>query len=430
MFEPQLCANGGTTLPRGPRWILQPKLDGWRAIAVVGIDGGTLWTRAGNLIGSVPYITDQIARLPEGTILDGEIMANDFNDTQSLASRIKADRTKSVSFYAFDVLMAPIEDGRIWDFMNEPLYKRLAKLEELFETVLDSDACPNVRRVAQAPCTDEALTAMLAVGFEGGVAKHLDGRYRPGKRSHDTLKYKPQHTIDVVVTGTYEASPGSKYEGRAVGGLLVDHDGVELRVGTGMNDNQREAWFRDPAVIVGQLVEVGFNAGATERGGKGKKRHPSLKRIRHPLDKPADVVGPKERAASEESSGLSKRPGSEPVGPSAQNGPAAPAAIGTESLKTVERAAVDESSEVMERAVGHETSVKAERPTPRRRTVENRMRNYRQMRDEKLLGCLADLEAGEGPAYDKCVHGGSGDPQRDLATVRAIVAERGLKVPA
>ncbi len=52
-----------------------------------------------------------------------------------------------------------------------------------------------------------------------------------------------------------------------------------------MNDKQRVAWFNDPSLIVGYVVEIGFN-GATERSGKGKARHPSLS-VRDPQDKSA-----------------------------------------------------------------------------------------------------------------------------------------------
>ncbi len=54
------------------------------------------------------------------------------------------------------------------------------------------------------------------------------------------------------------------------------------RNSSGMSDDERRTWY-DPATIVGALVEVAYNQGATSRSGK--LRHPVFVRVRHPHDK-------------------------------------------------------------------------------------------------------------------------------------------------
>jgi DNA ligase-1 len=87
----------------------------------------------------------------------------------------------------------------------------------------------------------------------------------------------------MVVKETFAAKPGTGIEGVAIGGLLCDYEGVEIRVGTGFSEAEARRWFEHPEEIVSKVVEVGFNQGAT--GESGKKRHPSLKRVRDPMDK-------------------------------------------------------------------------------------------------------------------------------------------------
>jgi hypothetical protein len=51
-------------------------------------------------------------------------------------------------------------------------------------------------------------------------------------------------------------------------------------------------------------------------------------------------------------------------------------------------------------------------------------RNYRAMKDVKLLGCIAELKHG-GDAMDRCLRDGC-DPQADLSVALGVAQERGL----
>lgn len=55
-----------------------------------------------------------------------------------------------------------------------------------------------------------------------------------------------------------------------------------------------------------------------------------------------------------------------------------------------------------------------------------RTRNYKQMSDAKLKRCWRELED-EGDAYQRCMNGGSGDPDADLELVARLLRERGLR---
>jgi hypothetical protein len=56
----------------------------------------------------------------------------------------------------------------------------------------------------------------------------------------------------------------------------------------------------------------------------------------------------------------------------------------------------------------------------------HKRRNYEAMGDTKLKRCVAELKAGEGDAYDRCLERGSGDPAGDLTEALRAANQRGL----
>ena len=73
VLEPMLATN--RQLTDGHRWAIEPKLDGWRAL--VYVDGGVkVRTRSGrNVTASLPELAGIAEQVPDGTVLDGELVA-------------------------------------------------------------------------------------------------------------------------------------------------------------------------------------------------------------------------------------------------------------------------------------------------------------------------------------------------------------------
>lgn len=55
-----------------------------------------------------------------------------------------------------------------------------------------------------------------------------------------------------------------------------------------------------------------------------------------------------------------------------------------------------------------------------------KMRNYKAMKDEKLLACFASLTQQSGDAYDRCLNGGSGNPNTDIECIKVLLKQRSL----
>ena len=64
--------------PEGPEWRYELELDGYRAIGFKTEGQAQLWSRNGkDFVRRFPEVAKAIASLPEGTVIDGEIVALD-----------------------------------------------------------------------------------------------------------------------------------------------------------------------------------------------------------------------------------------------------------------------------------------------------------------------------------------------------------------
>jgi bifunctional non-homologous end joining protein LigD len=349
-------------IPEGEGYVIEAKLDGWRAIATVGPEGAVLTTRTDKVIETVPYINRALGKLAVGTILDGELVdgqlgvgIESWGETQGALTRTSAvQEAGSMLFVAFDVISSGGVDRR-----REPLTERRKQLVKLLGR--RSKKLP-LRVVEQEACSEEAHERHLQAGFEGSVVKKSTSRYRDGSRSGGWYKVKPQAECEATATGFYTATPGSKYEGWAVGGITFRlPNGYEGRA-AGMRDGERAEMFRAQAGEVpdrwtGNVIELRHHGQTRD----GALRHPQYQRVRDPLDKSTP----------------------------------------------------DEGGSIMP------TKTKVKVPAVSGR----KPRNYGAMKDPKLLRSIAELDAGEGEAVEKC-H--DGDLAADLTRAQAAADSRGL----
>jgi bifunctional non-homologous end joining protein LigD len=310
---PRLAPMKATSgeLPAGDGWVFEIKYDGMRLVAEVDGEADTLVLRTTNDIDATarfPEVAGLAAAVgPHQVVLDGEVVALDEHGRPSfglLMSRRAAaagDAPAPISFVLFDLLHL---DGS--DTTGLPYSDR----RKLLEQVVEAGPTWEV-----APVHEGDGAALLEVaeqqGLEGLVAKRVDSRYEPGKRTRQWIKVKVRRRQELVVGGWLAGKDGRS--GR-LGSILVGYhepDGslhYAGRVGTGFNAAElarMEALLRElaqdespfdpppPREVLRlephfcrpePVVEVEF----AEWTGDDRLRHPSY--LGQRIDKPAEQV--------------------------------------------------------------------------------------------------------------------------------------------
>jgi DNA ligase-1 len=219
------------TLGEPVEWLIEWKWDGIRAQLVKRGGHIHLWSRGEELITlRFPEIAAAASRLPDGTVLDGEVLA--FRDERpmpfsALQQRIgrqkqvaQLARTVPVVFMTYDIL----EDNGA-DIRSLPQIERRDRLERRLEgdSASGYSLTSGVLRASPlvAPASWTELAALRAEsrarGVEGFMLKRRSSAYGVGRKRGDWWKWKiDPFTIDAVLI---YAQPGS---GRRAS-LLTDY---------------------------------------------------------------------------------------------------------------------------------------------------------------------------------------------------------------
>ena len=180
------------TLPEGPNWLYEVKLDGYRALLFKDEKGVRLRSRNDKAL-SYPAIEGAAARLKATRlVLDGEIVAVDHQGRpsfQALQHR-GAHPDHTPVFYAFDVLHV---DGA--DLTGLPLEARRRYLPVIVRGsgVLISEELPGTAQ--------QVIAAVQRLGLEGVIAKRRDSRYQAAQRTDAWVKLKLDRQQEFVVGG-------------------------------------------------------------------------------------------------------------------------------------------------------------------------------------------------------------------------------------
>jgi bifunctional non-homologous end joining protein LigD len=201
------------SLPSGEQWLYELKLDGYRAIAFKRNGAVQLRSRNDNDFNArFPGVVKALKKLPENTVIDGEIVAFDqegrpsFNALQNYGSSLAP-----VVYYVFDVMVIAGRDVR-----RETLQKR----RELLEKRVLPNLPEPVRYSAPLDADLPVLIQSVKVhGFEGLVAKRCTSVYEPGLRTGAWRKMRVNRGQEFVIGGytrstkTFDALIFGYYEG-------------------------------------------------------------------------------------------------------------------------------------------------------------------------------------------------------------------------
>ena len=122
---------------------------------------------------------------------------------------------------------------------------------------------------------DEALAfynEVVSRGGEGIMLKDAKSQYVFDRGFH-WLKMKPVRDIDLTIVGWFEGE--GRLEG-SLGGIIVNHNGVMVRVGSGFSDSLRSELWSKRDELEGITAELRF----TEETPDGSLRFPRFVKLR------------------------------------------------------------------------------------------------------------------------------------------------------
>ncbi len=313
-MRPMLATTAGLP-PDDGTWAYEMKWDGLRAIAEIDHGSLQLWSRTGrDITGGYPELQELAAAAGVGqAVLDGEIVAfggEAWPSFEALQQRMNISApaqvralmaTVPVTYLTFDLLSL---DGQ--SLLDQPYTARRALLERL---ELNGRHWQTPPSFTEAAGTD-VLEVSKQHGLEGVVAKRLQSRYEPGKRTSAWRKIKNVRRQEAVVGGW---KPGAGGRVGQIGSLLIGVQGpgglqYAGHVGTGFTqkalamlgerlaplrrgtspfatpippEHARAAVWAEPLLV----VEVEFALWTNE----GRMRAASYKGLRSDKD-PAEVI--------------------------------------------------------------------------------------------------------------------------------------------
>lgn len=296
-------------IEHGPGWIVQPKLDGVRALLHVEGDHVRITSRCtsevnyrlGEFQENLSHLTTGLSKL-DGTVLDGELVfpgstldtgraiarhplqaaAAILSTSPEQAKRLQSGPEHRIRFHAFDVLKF-----RDADVTSSPLQDRLDFLSQAV-AVADN---PYLEPVPTFTIGRVSIhRRILAAGGEGTVWKRLDRPYEPGRRVDHWIKRKRETSIEAFVTGFKPGAPGHGHED-LVGALefstrRTDESVRPIAWVSSWSDSERRAMTipdrtNSPRLKPACLGRRALIVGQDEAARSGRLRHA---RLRHWLD--------------------------------------------------------------------------------------------------------------------------------------------------
>ena len=247
---------------------VEPKLDGIRCLAIVKNGEASLFTRAGKPLTNFDNtIGKELSQLKDGCY-DGEIMGKDFTDLMRQVYRKENVNVDNSYFAIFDYISIPEWNAKEGTSI---LTLRKAILDSIFHFT-------NFKFLQMVPYTysenpSESLLKdihddMVSKGYEGIMIKDSSAFYSFG-RDWSVMKYKAFFDADCPIIGLQEGT--GKHEGK-LGSFLIDYNGVEVRVGSGLNDELREQIWANKDKHIGRIIEVRYQ----EETPDGSLRFPTF----------------------------------------------------------------------------------------------------------------------------------------------------------
>lgn len=243
-------------LKDGAWFAVTEKLNGIRATFY----RGELRGRSGNVLSGLDHIVNELD-LYSDLVFDGELIIKDKGDlsdneafrlTTGIVNSENDDKTR-IWFRVFDLLpVYEFDAGK----SSATYRERREQLDRFAKEIEKSNYIKVVPALYYG--NDQSMVSSwldwAVSNDKEGVMLNLDVPYQC-KRHNGILKVKRFYTMDLPIV---RCEPGTGKYKNTLGAIVVDYQGVDVGVGTGFTDEQRDWFWSHQEEVVGMLAEVKY----------------------------------------------------------------------------------------------------------------------------------------------------------------------------
>lgn len=190
-------------------WLFEIKWDGYRAVTEKSKNNIALYSRNGITFEyTYPIVVEQLKLIEQNVVLDGEIVVlnDEGHPSFQFLQHYSENTDRPIQYHIFDLLSL---NGH--DTTGLTLVERKELLQKIIpenEVIKYSDHIFEQGKSFFKVSTDNNL--------EGIIAKKIDSKYYPGKRTTEWLKIKNHKTQEAIIAGYTQAGGSRKYFGALV----------------------------------------------------------------------------------------------------------------------------------------------------------------------------------------------------------------------
>lgn len=266
------------------------KLDGLRCVARVDLDNQevTFISRQNKVFTTLENLKSKVLSFLSGMAgtwyLDGECCLINEKGEEDFQAILKEARKKdhtiaNPSYCVFDILT---EDEFYGKSKSKDFTMRYALLTSLPEQ--DNIIVLDQERLTSQEQFDKWVARVKNHGWEGFMLRK-DCAYRNG-RTKDLLKVKKFHDAEYVVKSinygdiNYAVpNEGVKLFKNIVKDFVIEHNGCEVHVGSGLTKEQRIKYAEHPEELIGKTVTIQYFEETKNQNGGYSLRFPILKAV-------------------------------------------------------------------------------------------------------------------------------------------------------
>lgn len=267
----------------GKEFIITKKLDGSRFVIIKDKNGNVkFYTRQGQEVDGLVEFTNDITKIPNNTVIDGEILLNKegLHSKDLYRETMKEFRKKgekhNLILNAFDILtLDEFKKG----ISETPCKERKEILKELIDTsnftnIINVD----IRYIGKDTNKILELLDKAIENDEEGIMINLADAPYECKRSNNILKVKKMQTCDLKIVGYEEGTGNLK---GTLGSFIVEYKDNTVGVGSGYSLEEREEFWNNKDNLLGRVIEVQyFEESIDSKTNKPSLRFPVFKYLR------------------------------------------------------------------------------------------------------------------------------------------------------